>query len=55
MLEGVKPRADNTLSSDVGYYKIKLGSSGLYGSAEHAPTKQVARLPRMIKIVSAAG
>ena len=52
LLEGIRPRADNTLSwtFDVGYYKIKLGSSGVYDSAEHTPTKQVARLPMAIKI-----
>ena len=52
VLEGVKARADNTLSwtFDVGYYKLKLGSSGSYDSAEHTPTKQVAKLPMHIQI-----
>ena len=52
MLSGIKPRADNTLSwtFDVGYFKIKQGTSGNYDSAEHGPTKQVARLPMAISI-----
>ena len=52
VLEGIKPRADNTFSRafDVGYYKMKLGSSGFYDSAEHTPTKQVFMLPMAIKI-----
>ena len=52
VLQGVKPRADITLSwtFDVGYYRLKLGSSGFYDSAEHTPTKQVAMLPMQIQI-----
>ena len=52
VLDGIKARADNTLSwtFDVGYFKLKLGSSGFYDSAEHTPTKQVAKLPMQIQI-----
>ena len=52
VLEGIKARADNTLSwtFDVGYYRLKLGSSGSYDSAEHTPTKQIAKLPMNITI-----
>ena len=52
LLDGIKPRADNTLSwtFDVGYFRIKVGSSGNYDSAEHIPTKQIAKLPMNVSI-----
>ena len=52
VLEGIRARADNTLSwtFDVGYYRLKQGTSGFYDSAEHTPTKQIAKLPMKIAI-----
>jgi hypothetical protein len=52
VLQSVRPRADNTLSwtFDVGYFKLVVGDSGLYDSAQHTPSKVVAKLPMGIQI-----